>query len=281
MARLRTIKPEFWVSEQIAECSPSARLTFIGLWNFCDDRGVHPAKPRTLKAELYPMDDITVGAVSAWVEELLACSLLGEFTGDDGERYWYVTGWDKHQKIDRPTFKHPEPPHDSPSTRRVIGEASQMARSGVETSGVETNGDETSGEVVARPRSRRTSGKQPLPAGFTVSARVKAWAEEKGFTRLEEHLDAFKTKALAKGYVYADWDAALVGAIRDDWAGLRTGKAQQGGKSGAGAAFDGSVDLCPSWAIEAGFATRFEAENAGCNHHNYQQFKNGKKQEAA
>jgi len=50
MARIRTIKPEFWVSEQVGECSPNARLLFIGMWNFCDDRGVHPAKPnRSLK----------------------------------------------------------------------------------------------------------------------------------------------------------------------------------------------------------------------------------------
>ena len=31
MARIRSIKPEFWVSEQVAECSTSARLTFVGL----------------------------------------------------------------------------------------------------------------------------------------------------------------------------------------------------------------------------------------------------------
>lgn len=31
MARIRSIKPEFWVSEQIGECSTNARLTFIGL----------------------------------------------------------------------------------------------------------------------------------------------------------------------------------------------------------------------------------------------------------
>lgn len=69
MARIRTIKPEFWVSEQIAECSTSARLLFVGLWNFCDDAGVHPAKPKTLKAELFPMDDITTGDVAGWMAE--------------------------------------------------------------------------------------------------------------------------------------------------------------------------------------------------------------------
>ena len=60
-----------------------------------------------------------------------------------------------------------------------------------------------------------------MPAGFVVSDRVRAWAEKGGFTQLDQHMDAFKLKAAAKGYVNADWDAAFMGAVRDDWAGLR------------------------------------------------------------
>ena len=41
MARIRSIKPEFWTAEQVMECSPMARLLFIGMWNFCDDGGNH------------------------------------------------------------------------------------------------------------------------------------------------------------------------------------------------------------------------------------------------
>ncbi len=43
MARIRSIKTEFWTAEQVMECSPIARLLFIGMWNFCDDGGNHPA----------------------------------------------------------------------------------------------------------------------------------------------------------------------------------------------------------------------------------------------
>ena len=56
MSRIRTVKPEFWTSEQIIACSPIARLLFIGLWNFCDDNGVHPASYIRLKAEVFPPD---------------------------------------------------------------------------------------------------------------------------------------------------------------------------------------------------------------------------------
>jgi hypothetical protein len=71
MARIRSIKPEFWASEQIGECSSNARLLFIGIWNFADDRGVYPDKPKQLKAHVFPFDDITGEQVSGWIGELL------------------------------------------------------------------------------------------------------------------------------------------------------------------------------------------------------------------
>jgi hypothetical protein len=280
MARLRTIKPEFWVSEQIAECSTSARLTFIGIWNFCDDGGVHPAKPRTLKAEIYPMDDVTVTQVEGWVDELLKAGLLAAFSSENGDAYWHVTGWERHQKIDRPTFKHPAPCQISTTPRRAIAEDSTSPRSGVETNGVETSGDESSGGAVAdaTPRPRRASAKSALPAGFSISEQVKAWATGKGFDRLDEHLEAFKTKAQAKGYTYADWDSAFMEAIRKDWAGIRSDQnTRQGPKSAHGATNGGAAIPAPAWVIAAGFQNVFEAESAGCNERNHKSFQNGRK----
>lgn len=58
------------------------------------------------------------------------------------------------------------------------------------------------------------------PEGFSLSDRVRAWAESRGYIRLEEHLEHFITQANARGYEYADWDSALMNAIRRDWANL-------------------------------------------------------------
>jgi len=56
-------------------------------------------------------------------------------------------------------------------------------------------------------------------AGFqTLQAFVNAM-----YAGAEEHLDAFRRKAMANAYAYADWDAALMEAIREDWAKLRGG----------------------------------------------------------
>lgn len=124
MSRIRSIKPEFFTSEQIAECSTSARLLFVGMWCFCDDGGIHPASAKRLKMEVFPADDLTVSAVQAMVDELLANRLIEEYEVA-GERYWRVTGW-KHQKIERPSYKYPKPADEaySPNARRQIAERS-------------------------------------------------------------------------------------------------------------------------------------------------------------
>ncbi|MBR0568380.1 hypothetical protein J5J83_19840 [Azoarcus sp. L1K30] len=107
MARIRSIKPEFWTAEQVMELSRDARLLFVGLWNFCDDAGIHPAKEKTLKAEVFPSDDLIAADIRRLIDECISQGLVLEYE-IDGERYWQVTGW-HHQKIDQPTFKYPTP----------------------------------------------------------------------------------------------------------------------------------------------------------------------------
>ncbi|WP_051954136.1 hypothetical protein [Xenophilus azovorans] len=109
MARIRTIKPEFHTSEQVMNLKPVARLAFIGLWNFCDDGGNHPASARTLKAEVFPGDDdLSASDVQALVDQMLTQGLVKLYEVG-GKSYWHVTGW-HHQRIERPTMKHPLPP---------------------------------------------------------------------------------------------------------------------------------------------------------------------------
>lgn len=169
MARIRSVKPEFWTAEQVMELSRDARLAFIGLWNFCDDAGIHPASEKTLKAELFPGDDLTSADVRRMIDELLANGLLTEYE-IEGKGYWQVTGW-HHQKIDQPTFKHPTPdgrvpegaakrraekakestaaPENSPNTSRTFAECSPNT-SGVfaECSPPEGNGEERKGKYT-------------------------------------------------------------------------------------------------------------------------------------
>lgn len=168
MSRIRTIKPEFWVSEQIIACSPNARLLFIGMWNFVDDNGVHPTSYIRLKAEIFPADNCTAEEIKTWINELVHNGLIREYSIDD-KSYWIITGWKQHQRIDKPTYRHPLPQSDlkkigdnSTTTRRESNEPSSSTLnpldelSTTEWKGMESNGMEkdiceveTSPDVVA------------------------------------------------------------------------------------------------------------------------------------
>lgn len=135
MARIRTIKPEFWTSEQVMNCSPTARLLFIGLWNFCDDAGNHVASPKTIKANVFPGDDISSSDVQRLLAELSSNELIAYYSHENKD-FLHVTGW-HHQKIDKPTYKHPAFSEEKRlPTRRTLGEASPPEWNGMEGNGI-------------------------------------------------------------------------------------------------------------------------------------------------
>jgi hypothetical protein len=55
--RIRSIKPEFWTSEDIAALDWDARLIFIGLWSYVDDNGVGRDVEKLILADLFPLED--------------------------------------------------------------------------------------------------------------------------------------------------------------------------------------------------------------------------------
>lgn len=118
MSRIRSIKPDFWTSEQILECSLNARLLFIGLWNFCDDAGRHPFSAKQVKAEVFPAEDMSSENVLGLLRELSENDLIRVYVVDNKE-YCYVTGW-KHQRIDKPQQPRYPEPNENHSTN-VLG----------------------------------------------------------------------------------------------------------------------------------------------------------------
>jgi len=54
--KTRWIKPQFFMSEQVASVSPAARLCFIGLWSLADREGRLEDKPAQIKVHLFPYD---------------------------------------------------------------------------------------------------------------------------------------------------------------------------------------------------------------------------------
>ncbi len=121
MARIRTIKPEFFTSLTIADLTPEQRLTFIGLWTNVDDEGRCVDDPRLIKAAIWPLDDRTSADIESDLRALTEASLITRYVFKQ-KRYMVVNGWQEHQKINRPTAsKLPSPeqgeiPPPEPST---------------------------------------------------------------------------------------------------------------------------------------------------------------------
>lgn len=115
MARIRTIKPEFFTSLTIADLTPEQRLTFIGLWTHVDDAGRCVDDPRLIKAAIWPLDDRTAADIEIDLKALTESSLITRYTLNR-KRYLAVTNWDEHQRINRPTpSKLPAPEQGDPT----------------------------------------------------------------------------------------------------------------------------------------------------------------------
>ncbi|MEV8424501.1 hypothetical protein [Streptomyces niveus] len=104
MARIRTIKPEAFESESLAECSVTATLTFFGLLTLADDSGRFRDHPAIIAGRLWALRaEHTPAHVARDLEELAAAGVICRYTGCDGRSYLHIVTWQRHQKIDRPS----------------------------------------------------------------------------------------------------------------------------------------------------------------------------------
>lgn len=93
MARIRTIKPDFFTSEDIVLLSPLARLFYIALWCEADKEGRFAWKPKTFKLRYLPGDNCDIEALA---DELLNACLVVLY---EGGTLAYIPSFGKHQHI--------------------------------------------------------------------------------------------------------------------------------------------------------------------------------------
>lgn len=93
MVRARNIKPGFFKNDVLVEMSFSTRLLFIGLWCIADREGRFEDRPKKIKMELFPMDDVDVDAA---LGELATGGFLVRYEVA-GKRYVQIYNFAKHQ----------------------------------------------------------------------------------------------------------------------------------------------------------------------------------------
>ena len=174
MARIRSLKPEFFTDEDVAKLSPLYRLAFAGMWCHADKAGRLEDRPTRLKVLVLPYDDVDFEDVIA---ELAAARFVIRYSGPDGRRYLQIRTFDKHQRprTDEDESKIP------PCQELTSAETAPSLRSD-ETVPAETLGKERKGKERREEGKGTEESDVPLrdttPAVLifpTVGAGAKTW----------------------------------------------------------------------------------------------------------
>jgi hypothetical protein len=188
--------------KQVIECSIPARLLFIGLWNFCDDAGRMPLSPKTIKFRLFPGDDLSFDDIRRMIDELSTNGLI-EIYIVDGIELLRITGWEKHQKIDRRQApKYPGPADHSPNGQLPLGDHSLVDMD--QGSGRDQGRDQGEGDSASQKR--RAKPRRQFPDDFHLDSDGLRVARDNGFDEQQAAalFTRFRDYALANGKLYAD-----------------------------------------------------------------------------
>lgn len=135
MARIRTVKPDFFTDEKLAECSRDARLLFVGLIVHADDAGRMAYSAKRVAMQVFPGDQVDV---SPWIGELTTQGIICLYEVDD-HRYLSIPNFNRHQKVNKPTpSRYPAPavvPRGTPENSRVLLNFPEDSSSAPENSG--------------------------------------------------------------------------------------------------------------------------------------------------
>ena len=116
MARIRTIKPEFFVDEELQDLEASnpgayCMLVFAGLWGSADREGRFEWRPRKLKLSILPYLEYDLNNT---LNILLDHGYLVRYE-IEGKQYGAIKNWSRHQIVSRD-----EPPSEIPSANGSI-----------------------------------------------------------------------------------------------------------------------------------------------------------------
>ena len=93
MARSRNIKPGFFKNEDLAELSFETRLLFIGLWTVADREGRLEDRPKRIRVELFPYDNVDVESM---INDLENSGFLFRYRASNKD-YLQINNFIKHQ----------------------------------------------------------------------------------------------------------------------------------------------------------------------------------------
>ena len=165
MARIRTIKPEFWRHEDLSDLAPETHMLAAALLNHADDEGYFNANPRLVQSQCVPLRDDST-SIRRSLDDLSSVGFIRLFEGVDGKQYGHIVKFLDHQRIDRPKGSKIKDLEDSTKDRRGIDEESTPEGKGT-GKGKEQGTGNGEGESA-----------DPPGAEHPVAAKPEKWTEE-------------------------------------------------------------------------------------------------------
>lgn len=124
MARIRSVKPEFWVDRSFVRKVPNrdARMLYMALWNLADEHARLMGDPAYIKGQAFPYaedDDLTPKVIDELLDMLADAERVVRYEVD-GDPYLFLPRLAKHQRLESakvPSRLPPPPDPDDPAPR--------------------------------------------------------------------------------------------------------------------------------------------------------------------
>lgn len=193
MARIRSIKPEFFTSPSTASVDFPVRIFYQALWCWADDFGIGETNINGLLGFAFCDSD------QIWDEELRGfravsardlrgfCADVAQHYGVTfytvrGRHYYAISTWEKHQKLERRNNRRKNPTPDDPDAvpdQRIYGCADFAPHSPRKTganprenvAGTGEQGNRGTGEISRTPVQTEPHSDEPEPTSAASATR--------------------------------------------------------------------------------------------------------------
>lgn len=223
MARARNIKPGFYKNEDLAECSLAARLLAPGLWMLADKEGRLEDRPKRIKGEIFPYDNIEVETL---LEELARVKHITRYNHGE-QRFIQINKFTEHQRPHNNETKSVIPPYVE-ILPTMVESASVLTTDSLNPSSLnaEVSTEDKSSYDTARARKKKS--KLILPIGLSKED-WRDFCQFRGstFTHRAKQLILEKVEALRQSG--NDPGAVLRQSIERGWKGVFELKEGQNG----------------------------------------------------
>jgi hypothetical protein len=185
VARIRSVKPEFWDDRRLARAtSRDARLLYIGLWNQADEHGRCNGDLSWIKGRVFPYEsDLGADECARLLDELARGEWVRRYTVQ-GDPFLFLPNLQRHQRLeaDKVPSRLPSPEEADPEAApdQQVQEDADPSESGADESA--RGADESSLLYVAgsmehvSPPAPRAGARAPKSGSDQDPDWVKFWA---------------------------------------------------------------------------------------------------------